>query len=144
MLEPVLVECNSRFTMRAEHLSCTTTLHHTVNPLFTSLSPPPASLLPSHLSHRSFPLCCPPCAPSWITICTVLQPLSFPASTSNGAAPLFSFQGPKVEGGHASARSMSFDAQSAAAAARSGVPIDLMTVAARVDAGKHSPPTCFV
>lgn len=44
-------------------------------------------------------------------------------------------QGPKIEGGHASARSLSFDGQSAAAAAKSGVPIDLMTVAARVDAG---------
>lgn len=41
-----------------------------------------------------------------------------------------------MEGGHASARCLSFDAQSAAAAARSGVPIDLMTVAARVDAGR--------
>ena len=46
-------------------------------------------------------------------------------------------QGPKVEGGHASARSLSFDGQSAAAAARTAVPIDLMTVAARVDAGSQ-------
>lgn len=42
-----------------------------------------------------------------------------------------------MEGGHASARCLSFDAQSAAAAARSGVPVDLMTVAARVDAGTY-------
>lgn len=46
-------------------------------------------------------------------------------------------QGPKIEGGHASVRSLSFDGQSAAAAAKSGVPIDLMTVAARVDAGRR-------
>ena len=46
-------------------------------------------------------------------------------------------QGPKIEGGRASARSLSFDGQSAAAAAKSGVPIDLMTVAARVDAGRR-------
>ena len=47
-------------------------------------------------------------------------------------------QGPRVEGGHASARILSFDGQSAAAAARSGMPIDLMTVAARVDAGEFN------
>ncbi|KAL0021618.1 hypothetical protein WJX79_009112 [Trebouxia sp. C0005] len=51
---------------------------------------------------------------------------------------LASIKGPKIEGGHASARSLSFDGQSAAAAAKSGVPIDLMTVAARVDAGVYS------
>ena len=51
-------------------------------------------------------------------------------------------QGPKIEGGHASARSLSFDGQSAAAAAKSGVPIDLMTVAARVDAGMNSLDVC--
>lgn len=44
-------------------------------------------------------------------------------------------QGPKAESGHADVRSLSFDGQSAAAAARSGVPLDLMTIAARVDAG---------
>ena len=49
-------------------------------------------------------------------------------------------QGPKIEGGYASARSLSFDAQSAAAVAKSGIPIDLMTVAARVDAGQSA---CF-
>ncbi|KAL0039732.1 hypothetical protein WJX77_006357 [Trebouxia sp. C0004] len=51
---------------------------------------------------------------------------------------LASIKGPKIEGGHASARSLSFDGQSAAAAAKSGVPIDLITVAARVDAGVYS------
>lgn len=45
-------------------------------------------------------------------------------------------QGPKAEAGHATARSLAFNAQSAAAAARSGVPLDLMAVAARVDAGQ--------
>ncbi len=56
------------------------------------------------------------------------------ASSLNGNSVNI-MQGPKIEGGHASARSLSFDGQSAAAAAKSGVPIDLMTVAARVDAG---------
>ena len=44
-------------------------------------------------------------------------------------------QGPKAESGHADVRSLSFDGQAAAAAARSGVSLDLMTIAARVDAG---------
>ena len=55
---------------------------------------------------------------------------------SNSGVLWLCLQGPKIEGGHASARTLSFDGQSAAAAARSGVPTDLMTVAARVDAGK--------
>ena len=103
--------------------------------------PTPHSVPPFHLHHA------PPPTPSRLLkpSCSPLQPpletLSFPGSTSYTTAPLFCFQGPKVEGGHASARSMSFDAQSAAAAARSGVPIDLMTVAARVDAGKPLAPT---
>lgn len=60
------------------------------------------------------------------------------AETGFSSGNMSSFlQGPKIEGGHASARSLSFDGQSAAAAAKSGVPIDLMTVAARVDAGKR-------
>lgn len=71
------------------------------------------------------------------TPCPLLQTLGFLESTSS---PFDHLQGPKVEGGHASARILSFDAHAAAAAARSGVPIDLMTVAARVDAGKHLSP----
>lgn len=46
-------------------------------------------------------------------------------------------QGPKAEAGHADARSLSFDGQSAAAAARSGIALDLITIAARVDAGPY-------
>lgn len=69
------------------------------------------------------------------SLCTRKQPVIYSSTSCRDHQVAVLLQGPKVEGGYASARSLSFDGQSAAAAARTAVPIDLMTVAARVDAG---------